>query len=172
MNYIIEDLSVNNAEEYARVNMLAWRQSYRGIVNDDFIEFINTEEEIQKLIKRLKKSLGNNRNLAFLLRVDNKPVGVLRVREPKYDKYSKCGELGAIYLLDEVKGKGYGKVLFQKAVEELKKMGYKKMINGCLEGNPSNEFYKHMGGKLIEKNSFELPNGQVIPENLYYYDNI
>ncbi len=172
MNYVIEELAVNNAEDYARVNVLAWKQSYKGIVNDNFIALINTEEEIQKTIEKLKNGLGNNRNIAFLLKVDNKPVGILRVRESKYDKYSDCGELGAIYLLDEVKGKGYGRILFQKAVEELKKMGYKKMVNGCLDGNPSNEFYKRMGGKFVGTGQLTLPDGQAIVENIYYYDNI
>ncbi len=49
-------------------------------------------------------------------------------------------------------------------------MGYKNMIVGCLVGNPSNEFYKHMGGKLVDTNPFTLPNGQELLENLYYYD--
>ena len=48
MNYIIEKMSLNNVEDYARVNSLAWKQSYKGIVNDDFLELINTEPEIQK----------------------------------------------------------------------------------------------------------------------------
>ena len=57
--------------------------------------------------------------------------------------------------------------------EELKKMGYTKMVNGCLEGNPSNEFYKHMGGKLVKKIPFVVKNyGQELIENLYYYENI
>ena len=172
MNYVIENLNANNAYDYAKVNSLAWMQSYNKLMDNDFLELVNTEDEIRKLTEKLKNSLNKKNNIAFLLKVDNNPVGVLRVREPKYDKYSDCGELGAIYLLDSVKGKGYGKILFEKAIEELKKMGYKKMINGCLEGNPSNEFYKHMGGKLIDTNPFKLPNGQILKENLYYYDNI
>ncbi len=28
---------------------------------------------------------------------------------------------------------------------ELKKLGCTKMIIGCLDGNPSNEYYKHIG---------------------------
>ena len=172
MDYIIEDLNLDNVEDYARVNALAWKQSYKGIIYDDFLELINTEEEIQKSIIRLKNGLGNKYNKAFLLKSNGVPVGVLRVRKPKYEKYSDCGELGAIYLLDIAKGKGFGKILFEKAISELKKMGYNKMVNGCLEGNPSNEFYKHMGGKFIETNPFKVPNGQELIENLYFYDNI
>lgn len=37
MNYVIESMNENNAENYARVNALAWKQSYKGIVDDDFL---------------------------------------------------------------------------------------------------------------------------------------
>ena len=94
----------------------------------------------------------------------------MRVRKTKYEKYSECGELGALYLLDRAKGLGLGKILFNKAVSELKDMGYNKMIIGCLEKNPSNNFYIHMNGKFVGKNPLTLPNKQELVENLYYYD--
>ena len=75
-----------------------------------------------------------------------------------------------MYLLDSVKGKGFGKILFNKAITELKDMGYNKMIIGCLAQNPSNNFYIHMNGKFIDKNPLTLPNKQELIENLYYYD--
>lgn len=169
MNYLIEKLDLNNAEKYARVNALAWEQSYKGIVNDDFLELINQEDEIQKTIKTLIDGF-NDGSRRFLLKVDNECVGILRVRKTKYEKYSNCGELGALYLLNNAKGNGYGKILFEKAIKELKNMGYKSMIIGCLINNPANEFYKHMGGKLIDNNPLSLPNGHDLIENLYYYD--
>ena len=169
MNCIIEDINFDNVEHYARVNALSWKQSYKGIVNDDFLELLNTEEEIQKAVSSLKNRLydGSKR---FLLKDSNNYVGILRVRKTKYENYSMCGELGALYLLDHVKRKGYGKVLFEKAINELKKLGYNKMIIGCLSENPSNEFYKHMGGKLVAKSPIILPNNQELLENLYYYN--
>ena len=169
MNYIIEKLDLDNVEYYARVNALTWKQSYKGIVNYDFLELINTEPEIQKAISNLKDGL-NDSSRRFLLKYNNEYVGILRVRKTKYDKYSECGELGALYLLDSVKGKGFGKILFNKAINELKKMNYDKMIIGCLSENPSNEFYKHMGGKFVDTNPLTLLNGQELIENLYYYE--
>ena len=105
-----------------------------------------------------------------MLKYNDEYVGVLRVRKTKYDNYSECGELGALYLLDSVKGKGFGKILFNKAINELREMKYDKMIIGCLSENPSNEFYKHMGGKFVDTNPLTLPNGQELIENLYYYE--
>lgn len=167
--YIIENVNSSNIEYYARVNALAWLQSYKGIVNDEFLELINTEEEIQKAITNLKNNLHDN-SKRFLLKVDNQYVGILRIRKTKYDKYSDYGELGALYLLDSAKGKGLGKILFEKAKEELKHQGYQKMIIGCLTKNPANEFYKHLGGKLIDTSPLTLPNGQKLVENLYSYN--
>lgn len=173
MNYTIEKLSIDNAYEYAYVNSRAWLESYKGIVDDEYLERINTDESIKTMTERLKGYVINDPGHFFLLRVEGKPVGVLCVRKPKYEEYQDCGELGAIYLLNDVKGKGYGKVLFEYAKEELKKMGYNKMVNGCLDKNPSNEFYKHMGGKLVKSIPFVLKNSnQELTENIYYYEKI
>ena len=45
------------------------------------------------------------------------------------------------------------------------------MIIGCLDGNSSNEYYKHIGGKFIKTRISKLPNQELI-ENVYYFDNI
>jgi hypothetical protein len=37
-------------------------------------------------------------------------------------------------------------------------MGYTKMIIGCLNNNPSNNFYKHLGGKFIKTRIFKKLN--------------
>ncbi len=170
MSYNIEKLNINNAKDYARVNALAWYQSYQGIVNGDFLIQINKEEEIQQATKRLIEGLRDD-SRRFLLKVDHDYVGILRVRKSKYDKYPHCGELGALYLLDNAKKKGYGKILFHKAIEELIDMGYHDMVIGCLIDNPTNTFYQHMGGQLVDTNVLHIAE-QTLTENVYYYENI
>ena len=54
MNYTIETLNENNIEEYVRTNAFAWKETYKGIVNDKFLDLINTEEEIQKTVEKQK----------------------------------------------------------------------------------------------------------------------
>lgn len=72
-------------------------------------------------------------------------------------------------LLAIIKVKVLGKKLFEAGIQELKNMGFNKMIVGCLANNPSNDFYKHMGGKLIKTRIFEKLQ---LPENVYYFDEI
>ena len=54
-------------------------------------------------------------------------------------------------------------------LEELKSLGFNKMIIACLKGNPTNEFYKHIGGEYIKDGVFKRLD---LPENIYYFDNI
>ena len=144
---------------------------YKGIVNNDFLNLINKEDEIQKSILKLKNNLSDKSNKGFILYLDNKAVGMMRIGSSRQEKYNNEGELRAIYLLDEVKHKGYGRILFERALKELKEMGYNNIIIACLKENPSNEFYKHMGGKLVDTNPFNIPNQQ-LEENVYYFENI
>ena len=102
---------------------------------------------------------------AFLLKVNDKYVGMFRVCKTDKD----MGELKSLYLLDEVKHKGYGKILFKRALEEVKKMGFNSMIVGCLSDNTNaNNFYKHMGGVFVSNRDFTIPN-QTLKENVYLF---
>ena len=77
-----------------------------------------------------------------------------------------------MYLLDEVKHHAFGKILFGKAKEEVKQMGFNSMIVGCLALNTNaNAFYKHMGGVLDSNRDFTLPN-QTLKENVYLFRQI
>lgn len=167
MNYFIEELSLVNVRDYVKINAKAWQETYKEIVNDEFLELIGRDSEIDKSIERKRKSLNNEFDKSFLLKVDNIYVGVLRVCKSRDDNYKDIGELQALYLLDDVKHMGFGKILFEKAKAELKKMGFNSMIVGCLSDNTNaNNFYKHMGGVLVSSRCFPLPN-QILKENIY-----
>ncbi len=168
MSYELEELSVDNVNFYVKVNSLAWKQTYKGIVDDYFLELINTKEEINKSIERMKNNINKPLYKAFLLKVNDKYVGMFRVCKTDKD----MGELKSLYLLDEVKHKGYGKILFKRALEEVKKMGFNSMIVGCLSDNTNaNNFYKHMGGVFVSNRDFTILN-QTLKENVYLFREI
>ena len=165
MSYEFEELSVDNVNFYVKVNSLAWKQTYKGIVDDYFLELINTKEEINKYIERMKNNINKPLYKAFLLKVNDKYVGMFRVCKTDKD----MGELKSLCLLDEMKHKGYGKILFKRALEEVKKMGFNNMIVGCLSDNTNaNNFYKHMGGVFVSNRDFTIPN-QTLKENVYLF---
>ena len=167
MNYIIRKKERKDCVDVAHVVTVAWNETYKGIVPDDFLEGLYLNEE-QRTINSYNK-FDENDNHQYVLEVDGKVIGFVNVGSTDEKEYDNCGELHAIYIINGYKGNGFGKELINIGIEELKKMGYNKMIIGCLEGNPSNEFYKHIGGKFIKKRVFEKLN---LPENVYYFDKI
>lgn len=169
MNYIIRRKEKKDCYEIANVVTIAWQETYRGIINDEFLDNLpNTEEERGK---KTYDSFNENDNHVFVLEIDNKVVGFIKVGITDDKDYLNCGEIYSIYIIKKYKGNGFGKKLIEKGIEELKKLNCNKMIIGCIKENPSNEFYKHLGGKYIKQRIYRLPNQELI-ENIYYYESI
>ena len=59
--------------------------------------------------------------------------------------------------------------MIEAGIKKLKSMNCDKMLIGCLVGNSTNEFYKHIGGKFIKQRIFEKLQ---LPENVYYFEKI
>ena len=167
MNYLIRRKTREDCIHVVHVATVAWNETYKGIVDDDFLNKLYETEE--QRAKEIYNKFNEEDNHQLVLEVDNNIVRFVNVGDTDDTNYDKCCELHAIYILGKYKGKDFGKKLFEAGIEELKKMGYDKMIIVCLVGNPSNDFYKHMGGKKIKTRIFEKLQ---IPENIYYYEKI
>ena len=165
MEYIIRRREKKDCLDIAHVVTIAWNETYKKIVPDYFLEELKNNEK-----ERAQKSYENfdeNNNYVFVLEVDGKVVGFVNSGLSNDKQFEKCGEIFALYIIKKYKGNGFGRKLVEEAVKELKSLGCNKMIIACLKGNPSNEFYKHIGGKYIKDGLYERLK---LPENIYYYD--
>ena len=165
MEYIIRRREKKDCLDIAHVVTIAWNETYKKIVPDYFLEELKNNEK-----ERAQKSYENfdeNDNNVFVLEVDGKIVGFVNFGLSNDKQFEKCGEIFALYIIKKYKGNGFGRKLVEEAVKELKSLGCNKMIIACLKGNPSNEFYKHIGGKYIKDGLYERLK---LPENIYYYD--
>ena len=167
MDYIIRKMNKNDCFSVARIVTTAQNETYRGIVNDEFLDNLYLNE--QERANNFYKEFDENINHQYVLEINNEIVGFINVDVSDDAQYNDCGELYALYLINDYKGHGYGRKLFAMAIKELKNMGFTKMIVGCLAANPTNEFYKHMGGKLIKQRVFEKLK---LPENVYLFEKI
>ena len=82
------------------------------------------------------------------------------------DKYENAAEIHSLYILKEYQGNGYGKMLYDYAIKNIMEKGIKNLVIGCLNGNPSNNFYKHLGGKYIGNHLFR----EKYIENIYLFE--
>ncbi len=161
----------SNIIDYIKVNVLAMKESYQGIINDDFLNMINSDNEINRLIKIHQERLNNPDDKSFILYIDSSPAGVIRIGKSKKEEYANYGEFMSLYLLNKYKHLGYGRKLFQYGINELINMGYDMMILDCLKDNPTNSFYKHFGGKIINETIIKFGNEE-LEGYIYLFDNL
>ena len=167
--YEIKRLTYEMIPDYMNVNIKAWNETYKGIVNSTFLEEIMKNKDYY--IKRKQEKFNENDH-DYVLYENGVPVGMTSVGKSRIPEFPDALELQTLYLLNKVKNKGYGKFLFQYAVSILKELGYKSMVVACLKDNlPANGFYKHMGGKLVFRRISQI-GGEDLEENVYYYENI
>ena len=164
MEYVIRKRNKEDIKDVERVVTLGWNQTYKGLVSDGLLDYIR-EHESDRVKKRLE-DFNDEENDYIVLEVDGKVVGFAKYGVADYDGY---GELFALYVLKEYHGHGFGKLLVQEVSKILKMRGFNKMVIGCLVGNPSNEFYKHLGGVLKEqKTSVRL--NEEMTDNVYEFN--
>lgn len=102
----------------------------------------------------------------LLLKKDNTVIGFCRYGKSDYGDY---GEIHALYVLKGFNKKGIGRKLFEAAKEEINKMGFKHFRINCLKGNPTLDFYIHMGGKITGEFENEIV-GHTIKEDVLFFD--
>lgn len=162
----IRKKQLKDCEVWVDINIKSWNENLKGIVSDRILKIIteNRDSRIEKDINNFKLDDWN-----YVLEDNNNVIGIMKIKQSSRSGYEECGEVQVLYLYTNEKGKGYGKALINKAFEVLKNKGYKKVVIGCLVGNPSNEFYKHIGGKFIRQEQWEIFDEYYI-ENVYEYD--
>ncbi len=165
MNYLIRRRTKEDISGIQKVVTTSWNETYKGIVPDWFLEELKVNED--ERIKNVYDSFDENDNNQFVLIVDNEVVGFVNFGKTRDEEYQDCGEIFALYVISKYKGNGFGKKLVETAKNELKKMGFNKMLIACLKGNPSNEFYKHIGGVYVKDGLYKRLQ---LKENVYYYE--
>ena len=148
------------------VNVYTWKTQYTGLLPDELIDL--RIREIKKNSDSIKERIENGTNYYVALEEDT-IVGFCSFGKSREEEYKDYGEIYAIYNLEGFKGNGIGRSFFDIAIKYFKEQGFEKFIVKCLVNNPSEEFYKHMGGEIISKTQIEKC-GFKIDENIFVFD--
>jgi L-amino acid N-acyltransferase YncA len=147
--------SVHDIEGIARVNVESWKSTYHGLISESFLSNL-TIERGNKNWKWTFDNL-NQDEVIYILEDDlGDIVGFVNGGKCREAGLEYSAELYTIYLLKEVQGKGYGKLLFHKLIETLKQRNYQSLMVWVLEDNPSINFYKKQGGQYITKKEIQI----------------
>ncbi|MBQ3474658.1 MAG: GNAT family N-acetyltransferase [Bacilli bacterium] len=166
----IREKKYEDIRETVLLGNIFWDETYRGIVDDEFLDNMPNTVEERVLKQQTKYKNDEYKDIYNFVMEDNgKIIGVTSSEKSRDEDYPNSGEVGSLYLLKEYQGKGLGKELLNYAVNKLKELGYNDYIIGCLDGNPTNEFYKHMGGKLYKKVYRKIGDKDYL-ENYYHFE--
>ena len=174
MNYLIKEIEKKDVYDFMYVNTMSLTETYKGIIDDSFLNKIvneldqNVERQINVFDKVTKEEPNYKR---YILYVDNKPVGVIGLGNSREEAYKDSGELYCIYLLKKVQKLGLGKIMIDYVKDRMKELGYKSMIIQCLSDNPTNGFYKHMGGVFAYSRARKIGEKEYM-ENVYFYNSL
>ena len=166
MKIEIRKAKPEEAEATIDINIAVWKTTYKDLIPMEIIEKLQVKDK--ERIKSKEDRIREKQNTIVAL-VDGKIFGYHSIASARNVEYENCGEIFALYIIGKYKGNGFGKMLVEQAKKELKILGFDKIIIACLKGNPSNEFYKHIGGIYVKDGVYKRLN---LPENIYYFENI
>lgn len=162
-NVLYHLAKVEDAQSIVKISLEIWRTTYKGLIKDEIIEarFNTLNNRIEKTIDLIK-----NGNEFIVAEINHEIIGYVQYRELIDNKYIESGQIKALYIKDIYQRIGIGQVLFLNALNELRLMGFKKVVIDCLIGNSANEFYLKMGTK-IDSQKEELFMGEILKENVH-----
>lgn len=130
----IKSANVDDAYLIAYVATYSWLESYKDLIKQEYLYDKITKERLEYSINKTRTILENT-DKYFVTTVENKVVDFMYYEKSGEEKFKDYGYIEVIYLLEEYKGIGIGKMLFEVAVNGLKDMGYNKFYLHCLTGN-------------------------------------
>jgi len=141
----------------------------RKLQAETFVETFkpyNTEENMASYIKesfneqRMKEELSNNASSFFLLFIEDKLSGYLKLNEVEAQTDIKdviALEIERIYIYKEYQGGGFGQVLMDKALQMAEEKGLEYIWLGVWEKNiKAIGFYERNQFTVISSHSFIL----------------
>ena len=143
----------------------SWKYAYKGIIPQDYLDSIPEGRWASHIEQADRKNL--------VMIQDGIIIGTSGFSKSRMVEMNGFGEIISLYFLPEYIGKGYGRLLLQAAVSELKKMGFDKVFLWVLEGNQNaRHFYEKCDFVQTERCLFSDIGGKELKEVQYCYQEI
>ena len=162
---------VDDAAEIANVHINSWREAYRNLVPQGFLdekplEFKNRYE----LWKRVIPSEGNTTFVADSK--DHGIVGFVNGVVASDGPHKGSVEVLCIYLLKKYHHKKVGFGLLKSFFDAYRKLGFDKAFLWVLADNPTSSFYERAGGKFTGESKKDDIGGQSVTELCYGWNSL
>ncbi|MFI5263702.1 MAG: GNAT family N-acetyltransferase [Candidatus Kapaibacterium sp.] len=161
MNIRIREARPEDAFQIAQINIGSWHSTYRGLIADATLDGMKFEDYLKKWNTTFSV-LEENGGFCFVADDEvHHVIGYSLCGKNRHNQFPFESELYAIYLLEEYQGKGIGKKLFLKSVEEFRRRGNASFLLFVLSSNlQSRKFYESFNPDFSAEETIIIDNGQ------------
>lgn len=148
--------------EVSNVYEKSWKSAYKGIIPQDYLDSIP--------VGRWAESINRKGMYNLVAEENSHIIGTCGFCRSRWEKYSDYGEIVSVYFLPEYTGKGFGKMMLDKSVMELKKFGFENVLLWVLEDNfTARKFYEKYGFVFSGEYINDVIGGKEVREVMYVY---
>ena len=161
MRVHIRDANVPDATAIAKVHVDSWRTTYTGLVPDDYLSQLSSEQREQTW----RDILSTHGAAEFLFVAEAQAGNVIGFTSGGPERSGNTvykGELYAIYLLEEYQRKGIGRQLAQAIAKRLVQEGLHSLLVWVLADNPSKDFYSALGGQRVYEQEVTIGGARLV----------
>ncbi len=159
---MIRKANINDAKRIVYINITSWKETYKNIFPNEYLDGLDFNDE--KIIKRCIENIDKY----IVCELDGSVIGFAKYGINKKGYDDSYAEIYALYIDNAYKRKGVGTKIVNYVFDVLKNK-YKHVIISTLKENSANDFYKKIGGKIIDESKFVIKD-KIYLENVYVYD--
>ncbi|MBX4267962.1 GNAT family N-acetyltransferase [Clostridium estertheticum] len=166
---ILREATRHDLFSIAKVQVHSNRSTYVGIMPEDYLNNLSYESKANEWDEKLFKETvtqfmyvveaGDGNIVAFA------SASLIRTN----DLFER--EVNSIYILKEFQRKGIGRLLIKSITTKFIEIDVKSMIIWTLEDNPSQIFYKHLGGNIVDRRIIDR-GGKSLQQIAYAWEDI
>lgn len=144
----------------SRIFEESWRFAYKGLIPQAYLDSIP--------VGHWAAGADRTDHRALLLTDGEELAGVVYFGASRFDAFPDMGEVMALYFRPAYIGRGFGHILFEAALNELKTEGFSEAFLWVLEGNErAIRFYEREGFAATEHTLSDNIGGKDVTERQY-----
>lgn len=148
MNITIRKAKLGDEKILAYIQTESWKSAFADIIS---AEDMTRCTDIAKVETMYENDLKSGYYEKSILEIDGKPHCIAAWGKARNPQFSDCAELICIHSLSENRGKGYGSIMMNYILDEIKNSEYNSVILWVFEKNTrARRFYEKHGFELTE----------------------
>ncbi|MGL5312010.1 MAG: GNAT family N-acetyltransferase [Peptostreptococcaceae bacterium] len=135
---IIRDAVYDDIDHISELYILNWKETYKGLLSEDYLNSLNKEYVVEKWIKYLE-----NENRVFVAYEENEFLGFVASKKDDEEDY---WYLDSLHITKNSRGKGIGTKLIHRVGQYALNNGYECMSICIVKGNDNaKRIYEKLG---------------------------